>query len=82
MTNPRFEDRRDTASSYKGSREKWPNDRSWSIVIAAVAALLLVGGILVYVAANPKTVMLSSDPTTGQGIPGPFTPAPPGPSKI
>jgi hypothetical protein len=77
MTNPHLENRRDPANSYQRWHGKWRADGTWGMVVAAIVALLIVGGIMVYVAINPRTVMLPADPTTGQGIPGPVTPAPP-----
>ena len=82
MTNPTLENSRDPGSTRDRWRDKWRADGTWSMVAAGIVALLIVAGIMIYVAANPKTVMLPNDPTIGRGIPGPVTPAPLAPSGI
>jgi hypothetical protein len=77
MTYPHLEGRRgDPATSFSRWLD-WVSGGDWAMVFAALVAICLVGGIIFYAVDHPTTALLPGDATTGQGIPGPMTPAPP-----
>jgi hypothetical protein len=76
MTNRGFEDPREREAPVRWwNRWEWAED--WSFAMAALLALVLVGAVIVYAAGYPRTASLPVPSTTGQGIPGPLTPASP-----
>jgi len=77
MTEPRLEGRRGDPATTFSQWLGWISGGDWAMAFAALLAIGLVGGIIFYAVGHPSTAQLPGDVTTGQGIPGPVTPAPP-----
>jgi hypothetical protein len=77
MTDSRFESPVEHAPAERRFSARWGWADNWSLAMAALIAILLTGGVIMYAVDHSRTAMLPPPSTTGQGIPGPMTPATP-----